>query len=109
MYDAEATIVTGTDSGNPLTLHGPSIYSEMEAMQDAGVPAADVIVMSTRNGARAMGRLDDFGTLESGKIADLLVLGGDPSVDVANFREIEWVMRAGVMHAVSDLSYDTPE
>ena len=87
MYDAGATIVTGTDSGNPLTLHGPSIYSEMEVMQDAGVPAADVIVMSTRNGARAMGRLDDFGTLESGKIADLLVLGGDPSVNVANFRE----------------------
>ncbi len=109
MYDAGATIVTGTDAGNPLTLHGPSIYSEMEAMQDAGVPAADVIVMSTRNGARAMGRLDDFGTLESGKIADLLVLGGDPSLDVANFRGIEWVMRAGVMHAVSDLSYDTPE
>jgi len=109
MYDAGATIVTGTDSGNPLTLHGPSIYSEMEAMQDAGVPAADVIVMSTRNGARAMDRMDDFGTLESGKIADLLVLNGDPSIDVANFREIEWVMRAGVMHAVSDLSYDTPE
>jgi imidazolonepropionase-like amidohydrolase len=81
----------------------------MEAMQDAGVPAADVIVMSTRNGARAMGRLDDFGTLEVGKIADLLVLGGDPSTDVANFREIEWVMRAGIMRAVSDLSYDSPE
>ena len=78
-------------------------------MQDAGVPAADVIVMSTRNGARAMDRFDDLGTLESGKIADLLVLGGDPSADVANFREIEWVMRAGFMHAVSDLSYDSPE
>jgi imidazolonepropionase-like amidohydrolase len=109
MYDAGAIIATGTDSGNPLTLHGPSIYAEMEVMQDAGVPAADVIVMSTRNGARAMGRLDDFGTLEVGKIADLLVLDGDPSADVANFREIEWVMRAGIMHAVSDLSYDSPE
>ena len=109
MYDAGATIATGTDAGNPLTLHGPSIYSEMEAMQDAGVPAADVIVMSTRNGALAMSRLDDFGTLELGKIADLQVLGGDPSVDVANFRGVEWVMRAGVMHAVSDLSYDRLE
>ena len=109
MYDAGAIIVTGTDSGNPLTLHGPSIYAEMEAMQDAGVPPVDVIVMSTRNGALTMGRLDDFGTLEVGKIADLLVLDGDPSADVANFREIEWVMRAGFMHAVSDLSYDSPE
>ena len=109
MYDAGATIATGTDAGNPLTLHGPSIYSEMEAMQGAGVTAADVIVMSTRNGARAMGRLDDFGTLEVGKIADLLVLGGDPSADVKNFRDIELVMRAGIMHTVSDLSYDNPE
>lgn len=109
MYDAGAIIATGTDAGNPLTLHGPSIYSEMEAMQDAGVPAADVVVMSTRNGAHAMGRLDDFGTLEPGKIADLLVLGGDPSEDVSNFREIEWVMRAGVMHSVHDLSNDAIE
>jgi imidazolonepropionase-like amidohydrolase len=109
LYDAGATIVTGTDAGNPLTLHGPSIYAEMEAMQDAGVPAAEVIVMSTRNGARAMDRLDDFGTLEPGKIADLLVLGGDPAADVANFRKIESVMRAGVMHAVSELSFDAPE
>ena len=109
MYDAGAIIVTGTDAGNPFTLHGPSIYSEMEAMQDAGVPAADVIVMSTMNGARAMGRLDDFGTLEAGKIADLLVLGGDPSADVANFRKLESVMRAGVMHTVSELSYDASE
>ncbi|UCH47879.1 MAG: amidohydrolase family protein [Betaproteobacteria bacterium] len=107
MYDAGATIATGTDAGNPLTLHGPSIYSEMEAMQDAGVPAADVIIMSTQNSARAMGRLDDFGTLEPDKIADLLVLGGDPSADVKNFRQIEWVMRAGIMHDVSDLSYDS--
>jgi imidazolonepropionase-like amidohydrolase len=81
----------------------------MEAMQAAGVPAAEVIVMSTRNGARAMDRLDDFGTLESGKIADLLVLGGDPSEDVANFRTIESVMRAGVMHAVTELSFDASE
>ncbi len=109
MYESGAIIATGTDAGNPLTLHGPSIYSEMEAMQDAGVPAAEVIVMSTRNGARAMGRLDEFGTLEPGKIADLLVLGGDPSVDVSNFRRIEWVMRAGVMHSITDLSHGAIE
>jgi imidazolonepropionase-like amidohydrolase len=50
------TIVVGTDAGNPLTLHGPSIYNEMEAMQAAGIPAADIIVMATRNGAQAMRR-----------------------------------------------------
>lgn len=109
MYQAGAIIATGTDAGNPLTLHGPSIYEEMEVMQDAGIPAADVIVMSTQNGARAMGRLDDFGTLENGKIADLVVLAADPSLNVANFRRIEQVMRAGVMRSVSELSYGVSE
>ena len=67
MYDAGALIAVGTDAGNPGTLHGISIYDEMEAMQKAGISPNDLIVMATRNGAIAMDRIDDFGTLESGK------------------------------------------
>ena len=109
LYEAGVIIATATDAGNPLTLHGPSIYAEMETMQDAGIPAADVIVMSTQNGAKAMNRLDDFGTLERGKIANLIVLASDPSADVANFRRIEQVMRAGVLRSISYLSYGASE
>lgn len=105
LYDAGATIVMGTDAGNPMTLHGPSVYSEMEAMQDAGVPASDVLVMATRNGALAMGRLADFGTIAEGKIADLAILGADPTADIANFREIEAVIRAGSWRDLDDLTY----
>ena len=96
-------VVTATDAGNPLTLHGPSIYSEMEAMQAAGLGAAEIVVMSTRNGAQTMGRLRDFGTLEAGKLADLLVLGSDPSADVRAFRSIVHVMRGGRLHQASAL------
>ena len=103
--DAGIVIATATDAGNPLTLHGPSIYEEMEAMQDAGVPAEDVVVLSTRNGARAMGRLEDFGTLEAGKLADLLVLEEDPTQDVRAFRSLTHVMRAGVLHEQEALRY----
>ena len=46
----------GTDAGNPLTLHGPSVYAEMEAMQAAGMAPMEVLVAATANGARAMGR-----------------------------------------------------
>jgi imidazolonepropionase-like amidohydrolase len=98
------TIVVATDAGNPLTLHGPSIYNEMEAMQAAGIEAADIIVMATRNGARAMGRERDFGTLEAGRIADLLVLTEDPRADVRAFRSLTHVMRAGRLHRQSDLT-----
>jgi imidazolonepropionase-like amidohydrolase len=98
------TIVVATDAGNPLTLHGPSIYNEMEAMQAVGIKAADIIVMATRNGARAMGRERDFGTLEAGRIADLLVLTEDPRTDVSAFRSLTHVMRAGRLHRQSELT-----
>jgi imidazolonepropionase-like amidohydrolase len=95
VYATGATIVVGTDAGNPLEFHGPSIFSEMEAMQAAGLSAEDVVVMATRNGAQAMGRLQDFGTLEAGKQADLLVLADDPRKDVRAFRSLTYVMRGG--------------
>jgi len=63
----------GTDAGNPLTLHGPAVYAEMEAMQAAGMSPSDVLVASTRTAALAMGRLEEIGTIEAGKVADLLV------------------------------------
>jgi imidazolonepropionase-like amidohydrolase len=105
VHEAGGIVATATDAGNPLTLHGPSIYNEMEAMQAAGIPAADIVVMSTRHGAVAMGRLDDIGTLEAGKIADLLILGADPTEDVRAFRGLTHVMRAGVLREQAELSY----
>jgi imidazolonepropionase-like amidohydrolase len=103
VHQAGATIVTATDAGNPLTLHGPSIFNEMEAMQAAGLTAADIIVMSTRNGARAMKREADFGTLEQGKLADLLVLASDPLANVQAFRSRTHVMRGGRLLDVASL------
>ena len=105
VHAAGVTIATATDAGNPLTLHGPSIYNEMEAMQDAGLSAPDIVVMSTRDGAVAMNRLDDFGTLEGGKIADLIVLERDPNEDVRAFRSLTHVMRAGVLREQRELAH----
>jgi imidazolonepropionase-like amidohydrolase len=99
VYSAGVPVATGTDAGNPLTLHGPSIYAEMEAMESAGIAPGDVLVMSTRNGALAMGR-DDFGTVESGKRADLIVLTQDPGVSSRAFRSITHVVRGGVLREV---------
>ncbi|HVG24389.1 MAG TPA: amidohydrolase family protein [Thermoanaerobaculia bacterium] len=97
-------IATGTDAGNPLTLHGPSIYAEMEAMQRGGMTPMQVIVASTATAARAA-RLDAVtGTIEKGKSADLLLLGGDPAKDVAAFRKLRHVVRAGVVRGVEELS-----
>ncbi len=74
-------------------------------MQATGLDASEIIVMSTRNGARAMGRSDDFGTLEAGKIADLIVLEADPAADVGAFRSLTHVMRACVLKEQGELTH----
>ena len=96
-------IATGTDAGNPLTLHGPAIYAEMEAMQASGMTPMQVIVASTEIASRAMGLDKQVGTIEKGKDADLVIVGSDPSADVANFRKIRYVVRSGVVRSLSDL------
>lgn len=100
VYEAGITIALSTDAGNPGTLHGLSVYDELEAMQRSGIPAAEIIPMATRNGAAAMRRSEDFGTLQAGKMADLIVLEKDPSADVSNFRSISHVMRGGLLRQV---------
>lgn len=104
VLDAGIPIAMGTDAGNPLTLHGPSVYAEMEAMQAAGLSPMQVLVASTRGGALAMGRDKEIGTVEKGKLADLLVVGADPTADVANLRKVRYVVRGGVMRPIEELS-----
>ena len=104
VLDAGIPVAMGTDAGNPLTLHGPSVYAEMEAMQAAGLTPMQVLVASTRGGALAMGREKEIGTVEKGKLADLLIVAGDPAADVANLRKVRWVVRGGVMRPIEELS-----
>jgi imidazolonepropionase-like amidohydrolase len=101
--DAGIVIAMGTDAGNPLTLHGPSVYAEMEAMQSAGLTPMQVIVAATRGGASAMRLEKEIGTVEKGKAADLLVVGGDPTADVANLRKVRYVVRGGVVRSIEEL------
>ena len=101
VHEAGIKIALSTDAGNPGTLHELSIYDELEAMQRAGIPASEIIPMATKNGAIAMRRSGDFGTLEVGKLADLIILEKDPSVDASNFRSITHVMRGGLLRLVS--------
>ncbi|MDN7128265.1 amidohydrolase family protein [Pseudidiomarina sp. 1APR75-15] len=105
LHEAGATIATSTDAGNPGMFHGPSMLIEMKNMQAAGIPAADVLVMSTKNGAKALGLEHTLGTVEVGKNADLVVLSEDPGNDVAAYRSIKQVMRFGKLHKIEDLSY----
>jgi len=103
VHDAGIPVAMGTDAGNPLTLHGPSVYAEMEAMEAAGLTPMEVLVAATQGGARAMRREGELGTVEKGKMADLVVLAADPTKSASAFRQVRYVVRGGVLRPVSEL------
>jgi len=92
---ADLPIAAGTDAGNIGTLHGPSLHREMELMVEAGMRPFDVLLAATRNAAGVMGRETEVGTLEKGKVADIVLLHADPVRDIRNTQKIFKVMRAG--------------
>jgi imidazolonepropionase-like amidohydrolase len=69
-------------------------------VDSAGLSPLAAITAATRNGARALGA-DSLGTIEPGKVADLVVLAADPTADIANTETVVAVMRAGRMHTRS--------
>lgn len=101
--DAGGHIVMATDAGNPLTLHGASVHEEMETMEAAGMRPDEIIHAATLAGAQTMGMADEIGTLEAGKVADLIVLAQDPRETVRNFRSLTHVMRMGGMKTQQEL------
>ena len=96
-YEAGVNIAMGTDCG-PILPPGRNAY-ELEAnVRQLGMSPMDAILTATRNAAKALGRLDELGTLEKGKIADLLVVDGDPLRDIRVLQDhgrIKVVMKDG--------------
>jgi imidazolonepropionase-like amidohydrolase/predicted esterase len=94
-HEGGVLLAAGSDLPNAWTIPGVSLHEEMELLVDAGIPAPEVIRIATRNGAAALGLLDELGTVEVGKRADLLVLSADPLADIRNTRSIEAVIQGG--------------
>jgi len=103
LHEAGVPIAMGTDAGNPGTAHGPSVYREMEAMQEAGMRAADVFASATIVAARAAGIERETGSIAVGKRADLVIFGANPLEDIVNARRVEMVVRNGALHRRSEL------
>jgi len=90
LHDAGAIIAMGTDR-----VLGPMVHMEMQLLADAGIPLVDVIKASTLNAAQYIGVEDDLGSIEIGKIADMVLLSDDPTKDIRNSRTIEAVFKNG--------------
>jgi len=103
VWDAGIPVVMGTDAGNIGTLHGPSVFREMEIMTQAGLTPLQVLRSATSNGAKAMGMERETGTLSPGKLADLVILDADPLADVMNLSRIHRVIKDGKLFAPDEL------
>ncbi len=81
-------IALGTDAGNPGVQQGGNAW-ELELLTDAGLSSMEAIVAATQNAAQACGRGDVLGTIEVGKLADCIVVEGDPLRDISLLRDRE--------------------
>jgi imidazolonepropionase-like amidohydrolase len=83
-------VAAGTDQSS-----GPALHRELELLVGSGISPADAVVIATRNAARALGKLESLGTIEAGKLADLVLLRADPTRDIQNAKQIEMVIKDG--------------
>lgn len=84
---AGVKLLTGDDYGARGVDHGTYVEELILYANEIGIPALDVIRWATKNGAEAMGLGEQTGTIEAGKLADLLVVDGDPSDNIAVLRD----------------------
>jgi imidazolonepropionase-like amidohydrolase len=85
----------GTDTGPPYRFQGYFEHLELEYMTKAGMTPMQTLVSATSTAARCLNAADQFGTLEAGKWADLVVLGANPLDDIRNTQKIDSVWIAG--------------
>ena len=100
LHRAGVPIVAATDAPSfwPFAIyhfHGPQLAREIELLGEAGLSPMEAIVAATRTPARMLGVDGKIGTLEAGKRADLLVVGGDPLEDLRALRDVRWVVQDG--------------
>ncbi len=88
LYRSGVTIVAGTDG-----LGGFQLVRELELYVNAGIPPAEALRIATRNGAVVMKRGDRFGRIAPGYVADLMLVDGDPTLNIADLRRVRTVVQ----------------
>ena len=90
LFDGGVTLALGTDR----TL-GPTVHQELELLNESGISPFDCIKIATLNGAIYLGHEKEMGSIEVGKLADLVLLDADPAADIHNFAKINAVIKDG--------------
>jgi imidazolonepropionase-like amidohydrolase len=93
LHRAGVPLVAGTDA-----LAGFSLHRELELYVAAGIPAPDVLRIATLGAAEVLGRQGDLGTVEPGKLADLILVDGDPAAEISDLRRVALTLKGGVLY-----------
>jgi imidazolonepropionase-like amidohydrolase len=101
LHHAGIPIVAATDVPSPWPdgiyhFHGPQMAAELMLLGEAGLTPLEVIAAATRTPARMLRLATEIGTLEVGKRADIVLVEGDPSTDLAALRRVRWTIKDGV-------------
>ncbi|MFN2533531.1 MAG: amidohydrolase family protein [Pyrinomonadaceae bacterium] len=105
VWDAGILLVAGSDTGSSGSgvVLGLSSQLELTLLVEAGLTPRETLQAATLNAARMVGREQDLGTVQRGKLADLLILEADPIADIGNVRRIFRVIKGGAVHDPAEL------
>jgi imidazolonepropionase-like amidohydrolase len=103
LFDAGIPVVAGTDTGILGVVVGVSSHLELVLLSEAGLSPTEVLRVATVNAARMVGREKDLGTIETGKLADILILDADPLANISNTRKVHRVVKGGVVYDPAEL------
>ncbi|MEO8438681.1 MAG: amidohydrolase family protein [Spartobacteria bacterium] len=93
VHEAGVTIIPGTDA-----LAGYTLHHELELYVQAGIPAAEVLRMATLTPALVMGVNKDRGVIDNGKLADMILVEGDPTENIRGLRDVTTVIKGGKVY-----------
>jgi imidazolonepropionase-like amidohydrolase len=95
--ESGAIMGMGTDSGTPMNFNTEALWREIKVHVDMGMSPQRAISAATRINARIIGRQRDLGTIEPGKLADIIVVNGDPLFNITALGRVETVVKDGVV------------
>ena len=96
-FDMGIKLAFGTDCGTPFTKHGEQA-NEFKLLVEAGIPAADTLMMATLYAAQMLRWDDRVGSVEAGKLADLVAVDADPVADIDEMTRVTFVMKDGKIY-----------